>query len=367
MLLRSLPTLLVLLLAGLPARAFHDGGVASCGGCHVMHESEDGQLVVAGEDLLDASSPTEVCLSCHATANGAVLGPGPFSPGPEYGGGNFAFLLEDNLNDAPDGATRPIGGHAAGHNVVAPGAGLVAETRWTTAPGGSFPSAALGCTSCHDPHGNDNFRMLYGVGEVQGGVAWFNAPAPTAEGVDLGGSVEAPANHTAYQDGWSRWCGNCHDPRYHQLGSSGFDHPVDRGLGSSIATRYGEYLGDANPAGGSTATAYLPEVPFEDRSQSVSSTAGPFPGSRVSCVSCHRAHATSGPEAGRWDFNVALLGDDGAVSGSLAIGQPWPGTAQRALCVKCHDVDHDGGDACMSCHREPNTTSDTGPLIPVQN
>ena len=31
-----------------PAMAFHSGGVAHCDGCHTMHNSVDGQQVVAG-------------------------------------------------------------------------------------------------------------------------------------------------------------------------------------------------------------------------------------------------------------------------------------------------------------------------------
>ncbi len=31
----------------------------------------------------------------------------------------------------------------------------------------------------------------------------------------------------------------------------------------------------------------------------------------VLCLTCHRAHATSSPDAGRWDFNVTLLFEDG--------------------------------------------------------
>lgn len=360
------PLALLLLLAS-PARAFHDGGVASCSGCHVMHESEDGQFVVAGDQLLDATSPTEVCLGCHATASGAVLAADPLAPGPEYGGGDFAFLFASNLNDGADGALVPIPGHAAGHDIVAPGSGLQPDPRWTTAPGGTFPSASLGCTSCHDPHGNASFRMLNGVGPVQGGQFHFGAPAPTAEGVMIGGAAESASNHTAYQDGWTRWCGNCHDPRYHQLGQSEFGHPVDRGLGATIAARYNEYQGDLNPTGGTQATAYLPAVPFEDPSQGATSTSGPFGGSRVSCITCHRAHASSAPEAGRWDFNVTALDQDGVISGSLPIPNPYPGLQQRSLCVKCHDVSHDDGTACLGCHLGSAPAEPDGPLVPIGN
>ena len=69
-----------------------------------------------------------------------TLGDDPANPPPEVGGGNFVFLLEDNLNDGHAGASSPIPGHAAGHNVLAPGHALGADATLTTAPGGSFPA-----------------------------------------------------------------------------------------------------------------------------------------------------------------------------------------------------------------------------------
>ena len=57
----------------------------------------------------------------------------------------------------------------------------------------------------------------------------------------------------------------------------------------------------------------------------------------VMCLSCHRAHASSAPHAGRWDFNVALLSEDGAVSQSYAIPDPYGGPNQGTLCSKCHE------------------------------
>ena len=209
--------------------------------------------------------------------------------------------------------------------------------------------------------------MLHGVGPVQGGSFWFSAAAPEADGIALDGAPEGPGNHTAYRSGWAAWCGNCHDPRYHQMGQSAFSHPVDRGLGAPVATRYDSYRGDADPTGGSSAASYLPQVPFEDPAQTVGSTSGPFGGSRLNCMTCHRAHASSAPAAGRWDFAVVTLEQDGQASGSLALPNPYPGPAQRSLCLKCHDVSHDAGAACLSCHRDDAPGGSGDPLIPIGN
>jgi cytochrome c553 len=310
-----------------------------------MHNSEDGTPIdpdaVSGNlALLNDGTPSDVCLSCHATRYGSVFGSDPLIPPDEKGGGNFVFLLEDNLNDAANGQTNPISGDAAGHNIDAPSYGVSPDGTILTAPGGTFPSDKLGCTSCHDPHGNQNFRMLYGVGPVQGGLATFSHPAPQAKGLSLGhgSGPETNSNHTAYLSGVSEWCANCHGENYHESAdSASFAHPSGVNLEPDIITRYNVYNGTNDVTGGNAATAYLAAVPFEDASATISSTAGPTSSSKVMCLSCHRAHASSAPYAGRWDFNVDLLANDGSISGSYPIPSPYPTPVQNSLCNKCHD------------------------------
>ena len=340
---RSRIAVIVLSLSSLPlsdAEAFHEKGVASCEGCHIMHSTADGFEVVlqpGNEALLKGPSPSDVCLLCHAEGPAAVFGMDPVTPPPEKGGGNFVFLLEDNLNDGPDGVAEPILGEAAGHSITAPGFGLIGDSRHSVSPGGQFPVSELGCTSCHDPHGNTNFRMLNGDGQVQDDLFTFVFPAPVADGIGLRSGAESRTNHTAYRSGMSDWCANCHG-RYHQRGStsSAFEHPSERELGPETGNHYRFYNGDEDPTGGTPATTYLPEVPFEDRKVTTGSTRGPVPGARIMCLSCHRAHASSAPSSGRWDFNVTLLSDDGRQSGSYPIPDPYGSPNQGPLCHKCH-------------------------------
>ena len=309
--------------------------------------------------LLVDETPSDVCLGCHQHID-ETFGSDPLNPPPEKGAGNFVFLLEDNLNDGHGGATDPIPGDAAGHNVVAPGHGLAPDGTLNVAPGGSFPASVLGCTSCHDPHGNGEFRLLYGAGQsVQGGLATFIHPAPEAVGISVFSS-ETPTRHSAYLDGMSAWCGNCHG-NFHAPGGR-LVHPSDRALGMQVARAYGFYNGTINPDTGDPALAYLPEVPFEDTSNTTSSTAGPVASSRISCVSCHRAHATSAPDAGRWDFKVTFLEDDGVESGSYAIPNPYAHVDQRSLCNKCHVKDY--GDASYPSDGRPTPGPDPGPGTP---
>lgn len=321
----------------------HDGGVGACSTCHVMHNSESGPGPGSGSAyLLTESTASDLCLNCHASSSGSVLGGDPLTPFPEYGAGNFIFLLEDNLNDGPDGWTNPLGGHTAGHNIQAPGHGLASDGSWQVSPGGQFPAWQLGCTSCHDPHGTDNFRLLRGVGALPGTAAVFTYPAPEAVGLELGGPPEANDRHSAYRQGMSRWCANCHASYLndHQ-GLGNFEHPTDEIMTGEILLQYNMYNGTADPQGGQLATAYLAPVPFEDRDNTTDRTFGASITSRLTCLTCHRAHASSGPRSGRWDFRVTQLGQDGVISGSYPLPNPYPDPAQDPLCYKCHSTGSD--------------------------
>lgn len=330
----------LLMVLSTSAVAFHDGGSGSCAGCHVMHGQIDGQPVIEGsEPLLLAPTATDLCLMCHGGQDG-VFGLNPLDPPREKGAGNFVFLLEDNINDAPDGWNHPIAGEAAGHSIVSLDHGVGPDSRYAFSPGGNFPTQHLGCTSCHDPHGNQNFRLLHGVGPVQGGLFQFTYPAPEALGLDVTSALadESPLAHTAYRSGVSDWCGNCHGEYHRHSFGYDFQHPGDHRLSNRNIRTYNQYNGESDPFGGLPSTAYLPEVPFEGPATQPDSPDGPTTGARLMCLSCHRAHASSAPAAGRWDFNVGLLDDDGLVSGSYALPNPYDDPAQGQLCAKCHST-----------------------------
>jgi len=326
--------------------AFHDGGVAHCNGCHTMHNSQDGAPVDPDSPsgnpwLLNDGTPSDVCIACHDHLD-QTLGTDPLAPPAMRAAGNFVFLLEDNLNDGHGGATDPIPGDAAGHNLWATGHGVDVDATLTQAPGGTFPASVMGCTSCHDPHGTTDFRFLYGAGRVvQAGVATFTNPAPTAEGVSIFAPV-SNGNHTAYQGGMSAWCANCHGDFHQENGGADLIHPSGSALGGTIAQTYNLYNGTIDQTGGAAATAYIEAVPFDDAANGRNTTAGPTASSQVMCLTCHRAHATSAPDAGRWDFSVTFLHEDGVESGSYAIPSPGGNYAdlnQRSLCNKCHRKD----------------------------
>ena len=321
--------------------AFHDGGVGSCEGCHSMHAADAG--APAGF-LLKAASPTDVCLRCHQNENGNTWGNDVRDPGTQFGGGPFVLLRASNLNDGPGGSDplAAIPGHRAGHNVISYSNGTAADAEFPVAPGGTYPSLNLHCTSCHDPHGKGgHFRLLYGNdfpdSQVNGQIFRFTQPAPQGEGIPVDGPGETPARHTAYRSGMTDWCANCHG-YYHENGLSSFVHPVRNELSPGVLDVYNRYQGSGNLTG-SGIDAYVPQVPVETAGASTDFRGPIAAGARLSCLSCHRAHASSGPSSGRWDFNITTWAEEGLISGTWPIPNPYEltvGPSQRRLCEKCH-------------------------------
>jgi hypothetical protein len=338
-----------LLAVGMPALAFHDGGVAHCNGCHTMHNSPDNPADSAAGNplLLKESTPTDTCLGCHDDHLGATWSEtgDVTNPGTLYGGGQFIFLTEDNLNDGHAGAENPILGEQAGHSIISDDKGVGQDSLNATAPGGTYNSAFMHCTSCHDPHGQGgHFRLLYGSEypeSVADGYEYlYTAPAPEAVGIPIFGPGESDTNHTAYNAGMSEWCGNCHGDYHVTDYPNTLKHPSGEFLKPEQAANYNSYNGTGEPP---PAEPYLAAVPFEDVNNTTDYAGGADAAtSKVMCLSCHRAHASSAVNAGRWDFDVTFLAEDGVESGSYPIPNPYAdtaGDAQRSLCNKCHIKD----------------------------
>lgn len=352
--------LLCLVVSASGAFALHSGGVAHCDACHTMHNSQDGALVTdAGgyEYLLRAANATDTCLSCHANY-------GQFYGGAGYGPGGDFYWLTKTFTWSAHGSPHESAGDSHGHNVISPANGIVADATLGAAPGGVFDSDFLTCTSCHDPHGNANFRLLYGstLGPVYpGGRFSFTADAPLAAGNSRrtyvgGGGNETDAQHTVYKSGVSEWCANCHT-NFHSDNTDDFVHDVSADL-DDLAAVYNAYVSTDDQTGGVQATAYWGLVPFEDIDVDLTTvdtgayTAGPASNDRVMCLSCHRSHASAFPDIGRWDFTEEFIIDshpqltDGNATQNDIDNMYYDYTFvtnQRSLCNKCHVKD--AGDA----------------------
>jgi hypothetical protein len=284
-------------------------------------------------------------------------------------GGDFYWLTKTFVWSV-NGKSYVSSADNHGHNVVAADFGLTPDGTWTSAPGGRYPAGALGCNSCHNPHGitsvtdsydvgsapgteANNFRLLggidYSAGDRTGGIT-FSYPSPVAV-ADTNDWVETDSNHTAYGSGMSQWCGNCHN----DILNSSEKHPAGNtaNLGTTIISNYNAYMATGVLTGSQTAS-YLSLVPFEVGTTAEdllhpSSTSGPGGSANVMCLTCHRAHASAFPDIGRWDFQTTFMANshpragDGGASGSDVHNSYYGrdmisafGSLQRSLCNKCH-------------------------------
>ena len=148
------------------------GGVARCAGCHRAHTAQGAYLLKTDQEAL--------CLTCHAgtgsaldvengvsTSNGAAL----------RGGGFLKSALDASHPSATYGITSRGVGLIEGKipALIDPVAttsshGMGVSGAWGYGLSGSTAalSSPLECGSCHDPHGNGNYRLL---NTVPGGVS----------------------------------------------------------------------------------------------------------------------------------------------------------------------------------------------------
>jgi predicted CXXCH cytochrome family protein len=370
----------LLLLARSTPQAFHSGGVAECAGCHSMHEPKSTSYLLVGTDR------GSTCLSCHQSASDtgpssyhvstvdAKLGPGmaPLHRGP---GGDFGWVkktyIAGSVNE--DGATH-------GHNIVAEDFNYVVDTTNATAPGGTYSSTNLACTSCHDPHSSARrladgsyVNAKYSAGSMNapiiGSGSYDNSPMPGANeavGVyrllrGLGASYNgatfsgvaiavAPSTYNRTEavtqtrvaygatgtNTWGNWCATCH-PDMHS--NNKYVHPIDQSIGSSVAENYNMYVKSGDLTG-SASSSFLSLVPFAEGTGDIATLKlhakndnsylnGPVSNDKVMCLSCHRAHASGMMYGLRFDIEYEFMtkgsqyigSDNPLVTGSRAANQ----------------------------------------------
>jgi predicted CXXCH cytochrome family protein len=396
---------------GTSSLAFHSGGVAECVGCHNMHGAASTSRLLVGADASSA------CLTCHeqagltspssyhvSTASGD-MGPG-ISPFQRTPGGDFGWLKK-TYTWVVRGENEGEAGETHGHNVVAADFDYLPDSVNTVAPGGGNLAAAnLGCTNCHDPHGkyrriggDTSYTIVTTGAPIVASGSYGNSPIPTATeavgvyrllagvGYDYGPgnfAVDPPAasapstynktesatqTRVAYGQGMAEWCATCHPDM--DNGTSGGHHPVSQSFSGQVIDNYVEYRGSGDMTG-TNADAYLSLVAYELGDDDYAtlkplalSSAAAYPGpevtgARVSCISCHRAHASGFEYAFRWNPESEFIVENGQWPGTdnggsiqFARGRTEAemqaayydrdatlfATYQRQLCNKCHAQD----------------------------
>lgn len=398
--------------------AFHSGGVAECEGCHSMHKPKAG-----GSFMLVDSNQSETCLTCHqgetdtgpsnyhVSTTGASIAGQPLQRTP---GGDFGWLKKTfSYSYTSGGVTTNYSETGGGHNIIAPSRGYNVDSHNDTAPGGTFPSAQLQCNSCHDPHGQyrrksdgtiaktgapiigsgsyDNstepsagkavgvYRLLAGAGYTKDGVTFNGVPvakAPSTYNRTEASTQTRVAYGLATTGGhvsWGAWCATCHGDMH---GAGKYVHPSDSNLGSTIATTYGQYVKSGDLTGSSD-SSFLSLVPFIEGTGDYAALAlnaknndtklgGPSTSDQVSCLSCHRAHASGWSHMLRFDqgYEFMTKAAEYVASDNTAVGNTGRGPLQhrgrtiadakaayydrpaskfadyqRVLCNKCHAKD----------------------------
>jgi predicted CXXCH cytochrome family protein len=209
-----------------------------CSGCHRAHTAQ-------AANLLTNPSQTSLCYTCHGTTGtGATTN---VQDGQQYvpvvlsqvttvtrgttvagglrGGGFDRAVIDTALTIAgPDIGvlTTPVNAtsaHATSGTGTAWGNGAIGS--------GPGPTISMTCGSCHDPHGNGNYRILKPVPEDSGaaGVTILDV-ASTYQYTTVDYWQPADSNAPQYANNVTAWCSTCHT-RYMAPNGSGSTNSGD--------------------------------------------------------------------------------------------------------------------------------------------
>ena len=238
----------------------------SCALCHRAHTARAPHLLTEPE--------TELCFTCHGSAAAGastdVLDGVGYESAKRSGkpaalrGGGFKYALIDSASPSgqsaggsdPDGVVPVLSEQApvtSGHSIDGS-----SQMNWGNGPISAEPNygntISLSCGSCHDPHGNGNYRILRPIPLESGAETGVTIPeAPIKEYTTTNyWDVEEP-NDPAFLKNISAWCATCHT----------------RFLSSTSFTESGDAI-------------------FTDRHISAQTTQG-----SANCIQCHVAHGSN--------------------------------------------------------------------------
>lgn len=316
----------------------------ACAGCHRAHTSISTLQWTANDatqsqhSALLSSSATvmyEFCYACHdATSQGADTNvQDGIYEGTLYGdqgailnGGGF-----ETLGGAPVTSTHAFkseswGAYGGGYQ----GQGVTnADGQIPGANAGETSAIKMDCTSCHDPHGSANYRILkdqvYG-NKVGGYDTTVSTVDPDPDGfvssTETGWPVLGFRLHTAYPDyqpnyttpmyakgydmkttavnadkGMSGWCAGCHATYNGRAGSQDNVYNAGDGLGLGMRHRHPINVPLTNYQGADSDRMVIDKLPLDhdiaEAGQTTSMTASNTKSDWVECLTCHRAHGTA--------------------------------------------------------------------------
>lgn len=302
-----------------------------------MHNSE-GNASMGGAAggtaklLQTTGGVADLCLNCHEQGGSLQADYGP----PIVKSLNGSSGLSESSPDPIDFATEIAAGGDFYYANSVDGSGdwaigyghNVPDTSGLTPPGGDTPltdngSTLFTCTNCHDPHGVVDVRDGGAVSDTINDYRNLKK-TPTGSGstsVTLDTSVNEgesyitlstgedvyPITGNTYAEGANgiaRWCATCHDSWHEDIASGGNNdgtdwqrHPVDEpmvgGLRGNV-TDWANYVSLSENtklpmAGGTVNNNYYGDTTSDGTA-------------KVSCISCHFAHAGPFKNALRWNY-----------------------------------------------------------------
>ncbi len=325
----------------------------TCAGCHRAHTGQAAYLLKQKQEQL--------CFSCHgSSATGSNLdvqdgagyeGAGRTgNEGKAVGalrGGGFKFALIDTSKveekEYPGGRlskanipTLPLA--EAGKAAATTSAHSIDESS-QIAWGNSVPGVVnnpvygnaveLTCGSCHDPHGNGNYRILRPVpnGAEQSKATTKVTPVEITETAEMKennhtkGHVYTTANYweswdpndTAFEEKISAWCGTCHTRLYQGAGSGSYKtNSGDAVFTYRHRTEFSE-----------TEFATLAKEHAEGKEKA-----------KPTCIQCHVAHGTDATMSG---YAQGVTPNGGATGEPASQESFLLRLNNRGVCQTCHN------------------------------
>jgi hypothetical protein len=341
-----------------------------CVDCHTMHNSQNGVVVVAGgpyQTLLKGD-----CIGCHGTTLADnLLGTNNTIPAvmhqhaTDLAGGNFAYITGGKAVDAAD-SIAVANKDTVGHNVMDLGAANQEDiVAMFPPPGDEYNQVGIlagtftcaGTLGCHGDrtiagsmaavrgshHAIDSMLKFGTINEATQGTSTYNSyrflkGVHGGEDSDWQNTV-AVGDHNEYKGATagveagsastpgggtiSGLCAECHGTFHGDAADIGsgpwLRHPTDIVLPAAVSKEYYKYnagVGANNPysLNAPVGRATIPNA--------VSAVVNPgTDDSIVTCLSCHKAHASANQDILRWNYEDINAGS---------------GVDENARCFICH-------------------------------
>jgi hypothetical protein len=284
---------------------WHTGSSLVCSQCHTIHYGEQGNGDPGGPFpyLLSHSTINGLCLSCHDGSDAStpdVLFPVTMyqSSGDEHSAAGFF----SGTGAASDSA----------HNLA------VLDLVPLRSPAANM---ALSCASCHNVHGNGNYRNLAYDPDSSGsgtnviiGTDIFEGTSPAVPPTPEGSKSAYKSSNIGYRSNLASWCAECHNllsANENGAAPAHFKrHPSEINLDMSDGHVDPQHWTGGQGLGFGTVTGDdiegIPRVRFQEATASDYNSAKTVTATnQVFCASCHLAHGGEHFSCAVWPYKEA--------------------------------------------------------------